>query len=56
MTDNDLETFTITVTQNKNRKELIGNWTTEQLVKALLEKGGLLDVSSILTHPLGKTK
>ena len=56
MIDDDIETFTIMVSQNKNKKELVGTWTTEQLVKALLEKGGLLSVSSILTHPSSKAK
>lgn len=52
----ELETFTITVSQNKNKDGTIGLWTTEQLVRGLLEKGSLLNVSSIVAHPSGKSK
>ena len=47
------ETFTITVVKNSEKSY---EWTTVQLVQALLEKGGLLDVSLIIAHPSGKTK
>lgn len=54
--NDSFETFTIMVSQNKNKNSAAGHWTTEQLVKALLAKGDLLNVVSVIVHPLGKTK
>jgi hypothetical protein len=51
----DSQTFTITVKQ-KNKTGITGTWTTEQLVRALLEKGSLLDVVLVIPHPIAKTK
>ena len=51
----EAQTFTITVKQ-KSKDGIAGTWTTEQLVKALLEKGSLLDVVLIIPHPAVKTK
>ena len=52
----ELETFTIIVSQNKNKDGLENLWTTEQLVRGLLEKGSLLNVSSVVAHPSRKSK
>jgi len=51
----EAQTFTITVKQ-KDNKSTKGNWSTEQLVKALLEKGSLLDIVLIIPHPTTRTK
>ena len=52
----ELETFTITVSQNKNKDGSVGLWTTEQLVRGLLEKGSLLNVLSVVAHSSKKSK